>query len=227
MLILVMLYALYCLAVFIPDRGGGAPPARHQSQGWWVLAPLVPYLVMIVAGGDGAAPRPIRPRLVGVIALRHRLVAAGRARARAARLLCSSTGTPGPTNTARIPRAGRRSGLRLILAVRGRAVAARPRAALGRPPFRAPVAELVDALDSKSSSARSARSSRARGTNDQVARSQQRPAARASIGVAERPSHGMTADEPTKAAARRREPASSSRPRPPPIAATGCSPRWR
>jgi uncharacterized membrane protein YhaH (DUF805 family) len=56
MMIVIMLYSLYCLAVLIPSIAVAVRRLHDTDRtGWWVLAPLAPYVVMIVAGAMVAA----------------------------------------------------------------------------------------------------------------------------------------------------------------------------
>jgi len=69
MLIIMMLYGLYALAVLIPSIAV-AVRRLHDTErsGWWILAPLAGYVLMII-GGVMAAASPDAPGIGGIIAL--------------------------------------------------------------------------------------------------------------------------------------------------------------
>jgi uncharacterized membrane protein YhaH (DUF805 family) len=69
MLIIMMLYGLYALAVLIPSIAV-AVRRLHDTErsGWWILAPLAGYVLMII-GGVMAASSPDAPGIGGVVAL--------------------------------------------------------------------------------------------------------------------------------------------------------------
>lgn len=50
-IVIMLIYLIYCLAVIVPSIAV-AVRRLHDTErtGWWVLAPLAPYLVMILAG---------------------------------------------------------------------------------------------------------------------------------------------------------------------------------
>ena len=56
MLIIMLLYMVYALAVLVPSLAV-AVRRLHDTErsGWWILAPIVPYLVALVAVMGGAA----------------------------------------------------------------------------------------------------------------------------------------------------------------------------
>lgn len=55
-MIVMMLYALFALATFIPDLAVTVRRLHDTDRsGWWILAPLVPYVVALVAAIGGAA----------------------------------------------------------------------------------------------------------------------------------------------------------------------------
>lgn len=69
MMIVIMLYLLYCLAVFVPSIAVAVRRLHDTNRtGWWVLAPLAPYVVMIVAGAMVAAS-PDSAQVAGGIVL--------------------------------------------------------------------------------------------------------------------------------------------------------------
>ena len=50
-MIIMLLYLVYCLAVLIPSIAVAVRRLHDTNRtGWWVLAPLAPYVLMIVAG---------------------------------------------------------------------------------------------------------------------------------------------------------------------------------
>lgn len=50
-MIVMLLYFVYCLAVIIPSIAVAVRRLHDTNRtGWWVLAPLAPYVVMILAG---------------------------------------------------------------------------------------------------------------------------------------------------------------------------------
>jgi uncharacterized membrane protein YhaH (DUF805 family) len=66
MMIIILLYCLYCLAVLIPSIAVAVRRLHDTNRtGWWVLAPLAPYLVMFVAGMMAASS----PDMAGVASL--------------------------------------------------------------------------------------------------------------------------------------------------------------
>lgn len=68
-LIIFLLYGLYALAVLIPSIAVAVRRLHDTNRtGWWVLAPLAPYVLMIVAGMMAAAS-PDSAGLVGIVAL--------------------------------------------------------------------------------------------------------------------------------------------------------------
>ena len=69
MLIIMMLSGLYALAVLIPSIAV-AVRRLHDTErsGWWILAPLAGYVLMII-GGVMAASSPDAPGIGGVVAL--------------------------------------------------------------------------------------------------------------------------------------------------------------
>ena len=77
MLIIMMLYGLYALAIIIPSIAV-AVRRLHDTErsGWWILAPLSGYVLMII-GGVMAASSPDAPGIGGVIALIGMLVLIG------------------------------------------------------------------------------------------------------------------------------------------------------
>ena len=51
MLIIMLLYLLYVLAVFIPSIAVAVRRLHDTNRsGWWILAPIVPYLLVLIAG---------------------------------------------------------------------------------------------------------------------------------------------------------------------------------
>lgn len=69
-MILVMLaYGIYCLAVFIPTIAVAVRRLHDTNRtGWWILAPLAPYLLMVVAGAL-AVSAPDMAAVAGIIVL--------------------------------------------------------------------------------------------------------------------------------------------------------------
>jgi uncharacterized membrane protein YhaH (DUF805 family) len=68
-MIIFMLYILYSLAVFIPSIAVAVRRLHDTNRtGWWLLAPVAPYVVMIVAGMM-AASSPDSAALAGMIAI--------------------------------------------------------------------------------------------------------------------------------------------------------------
>lgn len=77
-LILTLVYGVYALAVLIPSIAVAVRRLHDTNRtGWWVLAPVAPYLLMIVAGGmvasspdsAGAAGVLVLVSMVAVLAL--------------------------------------------------------------------------------------------------------------------------------------------------------------
>ena len=69
MLIVMLLYLLYVLAVFIPSLAVAVRRLHDTNRtGWWVLAPLAPYLLVIVAGMLALASPDLAP-VAGIIGL--------------------------------------------------------------------------------------------------------------------------------------------------------------
>jgi uncharacterized membrane protein YhaH (DUF805 family) len=55
-MVVILLYALFALAIFIPDLAVTVRRLHDTDRsGWWILAPLVPYVIGIVAALGGAA----------------------------------------------------------------------------------------------------------------------------------------------------------------------------
>ena len=68
-MIIMLVYGLYCLAVLIPSIAVAVRRLHDTDRtGWWVLAPLAPYLLMIVAGMM-AASSPDSAVMAGGLAL--------------------------------------------------------------------------------------------------------------------------------------------------------------
>lgn len=54
-LIIFAFYGIYCLAIIIPSIAVAVRRLHDTNRtGWWVLAPIVPYILLIVAGGVAA-----------------------------------------------------------------------------------------------------------------------------------------------------------------------------
>ena len=69
MLIIMLLYLLYVLAVFIPSIAVAVRRLHDTNRtGWWILAPIVPYLVVIIAGML-AMSSPDMAGIAGILAL--------------------------------------------------------------------------------------------------------------------------------------------------------------
>jgi uncharacterized membrane protein YhaH (DUF805 family) len=95
-MIILLLYLLYCLAVLIPSIAVAVRRLHDTNRtGWWILAPLAPYLLMVVAAGMVAAS-PDSAGLVGVIALIAMVALVGLALTLLVFYLLD--GTPGPNN---------------------------------------------------------------------------------------------------------------------------------
>ena len=68
-MILMLFYLLYCLAVIVPSIAVAVRRLHDTDRtGWWILAPVAPYLVMVVAGGMVAAS-PDSASAAGVLVL--------------------------------------------------------------------------------------------------------------------------------------------------------------
>ena len=68
-LILGAIYLIYILAVFIPSLAVAVRRLHDTDRsGWWILAPLAPYLLVIVAGVMVASD-PANPGMAGAIAM--------------------------------------------------------------------------------------------------------------------------------------------------------------
>ena len=69
MMIVILLYGVFCLAVLIPSIAVAVRRLHDTNRtGWWVLAPLAPYVLMIIAGTMVAAS-PDSAAVAGGIAL--------------------------------------------------------------------------------------------------------------------------------------------------------------
>jgi uncharacterized membrane protein YhaH (DUF805 family) len=69
MMIVLLLYGVYCLAVLIPSIAVAVRRLHDTNRtGWWVLAPLAPYLVMIVLGMM-AMGSPENAGVIGIVVL--------------------------------------------------------------------------------------------------------------------------------------------------------------
>lgn len=69
MLLILGLYLIYCLAIFIPSIAVAVRRLHDTNRtGWWVLAPLAPYLVMLLAGAM-VAGSPDMAGVAGILAL--------------------------------------------------------------------------------------------------------------------------------------------------------------
>ena len=69
MLVIMLLYMVYLLAVLVPSIAVAVRRLHDTNRtGWWVLAPLAPYLVVIVAGML-AMSSPDMAGLAGILAL--------------------------------------------------------------------------------------------------------------------------------------------------------------
>lgn len=65
-LVIFAFYGIYCLAVIIPSIAVAVRRLHDTNRtGWWVLAPLAPYLLIIVAGMIAAAS----PDSAGAVAI--------------------------------------------------------------------------------------------------------------------------------------------------------------
>ena len=63
------IYGLYCLAVLIPSLAVAVRRLHDTNRtGWWVLAPIVPYIVLAVAGGI-ASGSPDSTPAAGILGL--------------------------------------------------------------------------------------------------------------------------------------------------------------
>lgn len=68
-MIIFALYALVSLALIIPGIAVGVRRLHDTNRtGWWILAPIVGYILMVV-GGVMAAASPDNPGLGGVLAM--------------------------------------------------------------------------------------------------------------------------------------------------------------
>jgi uncharacterized membrane protein YhaH (DUF805 family) len=68
-LILGMLYLIYILAVFIPSIAVSVRRLHDTNRsGWWILAPLAPY-ILVIAGGGMALSSPDSPGGGGAVML--------------------------------------------------------------------------------------------------------------------------------------------------------------
>ena len=69
MLIIMLLYMVYALAVFIPSLAVAVRRLHDTNRtGWWILAPVAPYLVAILAGMM-AVSSPDMAGAAGILAL--------------------------------------------------------------------------------------------------------------------------------------------------------------
>ena len=77
MLIIMLLYLLYVLAVIIPSIAVAVRRLHDTNRtGWWILAPIVPYLLVIVAGMLALAS-PDMAAVAGIIGLVGMVAAVG------------------------------------------------------------------------------------------------------------------------------------------------------
>lgn len=68
-MIIGVLYLIYILAVFVPSLAVSVRRLHDTNRsGWWILAPLAPY-VLIIAGGGMAMSSPDSPGAGGALAL--------------------------------------------------------------------------------------------------------------------------------------------------------------
>jgi len=75
MLIIMLLYLVYALAVFIPSLAVAVRRLHDTNRtGWWILAPVAPYLVAILAGMM-AVSSPDMAGIAGILALISMLAA--------------------------------------------------------------------------------------------------------------------------------------------------------
>lgn len=90
------IYLIYCLAVLIPSIAVAVRRLHDTNRtGWWVLAPLGPYILVIAAGAMVAA-NPESPGLGGILALIAMLAMLGLAITLLVFYVLD--GTPGPNN---------------------------------------------------------------------------------------------------------------------------------
>jgi uncharacterized membrane protein YhaH (DUF805 family) len=70
MIILIFaLYGIYCLAVFIPSLAVAVRRLHDTNRsGWWVAGPIVPYILLVVAGGI-ASGSPDSAPVAGILGL--------------------------------------------------------------------------------------------------------------------------------------------------------------
>ena len=70
-LLIFALYGIYCLAVFIPSLAVAVRRLHDTNRsGWWVAAPVLPYILLVVAGGvaSGSPDSAVAAGMLGLVA---------------------------------------------------------------------------------------------------------------------------------------------------------------